>query len=258
MMQGVERNQEALMQQWAAGREAELCLRVLAKTSDTLLTALLGRDYQELEPWQHYPADDVYDREYHAQYYYHIHPRPGHAMPVSASEEHGHFHAFLRPWGMPEGIAPSPQAQPAPDPDGNGALSHLIAIGLNAQGWPMRLFTTNRWVTGETWYAAEDVTRMLDRFIIDHARPSWPLNRWLTAMVTLFRPTIIELLQARDRKIKEIQEAEQMSGLGAVAIYDDRRFETLSEVAIDFEAHVLEVEKAARRARRGADRSLRV
>ena len=29
----------------------------------------------------------------------------------------------------------------------------------------------------ESLYAAEDVVRMLDRFVVDLARPSWPLNR---------------------------------------------------------------------------------
>ena len=31
----------------------------------------------------------------------------------------------------------------------------------------------------------------LDRFDIDHAYPSWPVNRWLTAMVRLFRPQMV-------------------------------------------------------------------
>src|SRR3546814_19772184 len=68
-------------------------------------------------------------------------------------------------------------------------------------GLPFRLFTVNRWVTGEVWYRADDVIRMLDVFKIDHAQPSWPLNCWISAMIALFKPQIAELLRARDRKV---------------------------------------------------------
>ena len=56
-------------------------------------------------------------------------------------------------------------------------------------------------MTGETWYRAADVITLLDRFVIDHAYPSWPLNRWLGAMVRLFQPQIIALIRHRDAVI---------------------------------------------------------
>ena len=37
--------------------------------------------------------------------------------------------------------------------------------------------------------------------VIDHARPSWPANRWITALMRMFRPQIVELLHARDAEI---------------------------------------------------------
>jgi hypothetical protein len=70
---------------------------------------------------------------------------------------------------------------------------------MDAYGWPIGLFTTNRWVTNQTWYSAADTIRMLDRFLIDHAYPSWPVNRWISAMFRLFRPQIVELLERRDQ-----------------------------------------------------------
>ena len=76
------------------------CHCVLAKTSDNIVGELL-RDYEEFFEWDHYPDGDVYDFETHGQYYYHAHPkeeRPG---------EHGHFHTFLRPDGMPPGATPA-------------------------------------------------------------------------------------------------------------------------------------------------------
>ena len=58
------------------------------------------------------------------------------------------------------------------------------------------LFTTNRWVTGETWYPAGDVAAMLDRFALGDGRPSPLLNRWVTAMLGLYRPQIAELVES--------------------------------------------------------------
>ena len=104
---------------------------------------------------------------------------------------------------MPSGISPAPLPDYAPPGDANDALSHLVAISMDKYGLPIKLFTTNRWVTGETWYRAPDVVAMLDRFEMDLAQPSWPVNRWLTAMVRLFRPQIASLLDERDRTLAE-------------------------------------------------------
>jgi len=39
-------------------------------------------------------------------------------------------------------------------------------------GRPIRLFTTNRWVTGDVWYPASAVIAMLERFEVEVVRPS--------------------------------------------------------------------------------------
>ena len=61
-----------------------------------------------------------------------------------------------------------------------------MAIAVDPRGEPIRLFTTNRWVTGETWYRADDVIRMLDRFAISDVDPSPTLNRWISAIFGCF------------------------------------------------------------------------
>lgn len=175
-----------------AGREVLECRRVLGKVGLNVVGEVL-RDQGEFVEMAHYPRDDVFDAETHAQYYYHAH---------RGELEHGHFHTFLRAAGMPDGVAPLPfpratEAWPA----GDDAISHLIAISMDAWGEPIGLFACNRWVTGETWYPAEDVLRMLDRFVIDHAWPSWPTNRWISAMLRLYRPWIEGLLWHRDAVI---------------------------------------------------------
>jgi hypothetical protein len=159
--------------------------------------------------WRHYPDGEVYDPNSHAQYFYHAHPVSD--RPV---REHGHFHTFLRADGMSVGAAPLilpeiavanlPALPPQAAPLKHGTreeVSHLVAIAVDSRGEPIRLFTTNRWVTGETWYRADDVIGMLDRFVIFEIKPSETLNRWIGAMLRLFRPQIAALLRMRDDNV---------------------------------------------------------
>src|SRR5579875_2686024 len=198
----------------ACGQLVRECQGVLARNGDTVLGEALRGPAPFME-WRHYPEGDVYDPETHAQYFYHVHP-PGERDP----DEHGHFHTFLRARGMPPGVSPlvmpelaiadnpaapaEPLGPSAPRPnDGEDAdpWTHLVAIVMDAGGQPIRLFTTNRWVTGETWYTAADITQMLDRFAVGTALPSWVVNRWITGLLGLFRPQIVALLHARDAAV---------------------------------------------------------
>lgn len=230
---------EALEEMAEAGREIRTCRRVLAKTGDTVVSELL-RGHGTLYEWRHYPPGDVYDAEYHAQYYYHCHPED-----ERPQGEHGHFHTFLRPYGMPEGVRPAPLPDFSPPDNDNDALSHLIGIAMDVTGQPVRLFTTNRWVTGETWYPAADAIRMLDGFAVDHARPSWPANRWITALLRLFRPQIVTLLTERDAAV-----ARWAADNPDAYVFEDRRLEIASQIAISVEDQIAAVEAALRGTRR--------
>lgn len=220
-----------------AGHEAMRCYRVLAKTGDNVVGEILSGQGTFYE-WSHYPEGDVYDFESHAQYYYHAHPkseRPG---------EHGHFHTFLRQKGMPKGTKPAPVPGPAPAGDPDDALCHLVAISMSDKGHAVQLFTTNRWVTGETWYAARDAVAMLDRFAIELVRPSWAVNRWLTAIVRLFRPQIEALLVERDRAVAEWQRRHPQSD-----VFEDRRLEVTSKIDVSVEDQMQRVLLALKRPR---------
>ncbi len=212
-----------------AGYEVRECFRVLGKASLNVVGEVLKGQgtFYEL---QHYPKGDVYDPETHAQYYYHAH-RP-------ESGEHGHFHTFLRARGMPPGIHPAPYHGTASRPLGDEALSHIVAISMDARGFPTHLFTTNRWVTAETWYRAEDVVRMIDHFIVDHAWPNWAVNRWITAMVTLFKPQITHLLQERDRVVAEWQARHPDRD-----VFEDRALDITSILPISVEEQVAALEE---------------
>lgn len=122
--------------------------------------------------------------------------------------------------------------------DPNDALSHLIAISMTPGGLPFRIFTVNRWVTGEVWYSAKDVAVLLEYFKIDHTQPSWPVNRWVTAMVQLYRPQIIDLLEARDRKVALWQ---QQNPDGDV--FEDRDLEVTSYLDVDPNVQIQSVAK---------------
>ena len=211
----------------AAGREVEECTAVLAKTGDTVVGEILrGQPFFE---WDHYPAGEVYDGETGSLFYYHAHP-PDERGP----QEHGHFHTFLKPADLPAEIRPLPAPGKARAEAQAAGLAHLIAISMDGQSRPCRLFATNRWVTGESWHRAKDVVALIDQFSIGHARPSWPANRWVTAMLRLFRPQIAWLLEERDRRIAAFArshpgtDATEVRGLEIVAslsisVEDQRR-----------------------------------
>ena len=223
---------ERLEQMSEAGDQVLECFRVLAKSKSNVVAEVLSGQGEFYE-WDHYPKGDVYDWETHGQYYYHAHPAG------LRGDEHGHFHTFLRPKGMPEGVRPADLPDYQPPPGDNDALSHLIAFSMDRAGFPVRLFTTNRWVTGEIWYAAADVSAMLDRFNMDLSYPSWPVNIWITAMTRLFRPEIEDLLHQRDRAVADWQ-----AGKPGVNVYEDRDLEVTSVIEISVDDQIRRVREA--------------
>ncbi len=177
-----------------AGVQVLECYRVLQKSNSNVVAEVL-RGQGEFYELDHYPKGDVYDSETHSQYFYHSH-REG---------EHGHFYTFLREKGMPKDCRPVKQSEANFMKERDDKLSHLIAISMNRAGFPIGLFTTNRWITADNWYKADDVIKMLDRFEMDLASPSWPVNIWLTAILRLFRPQIMDLVRARDATVANWQ-----------------------------------------------------
>jgi hypothetical protein len=217
------------------------CRRELAARGGNIVHEVLGASALA-DDWRHYPADDGYDPVSHSQYFYHRHhaDEPG---------ECGHFHLFLRAEGMPEDMLPLllPEAaianlptppQAAPSKRGSrDEVSHLVAIAVDHDGEPVRLFTTNRWVTGETWYRADDVVRMLDRFTLDAAEPAGPVNAWLGAMVRLYQPEIAMLLRDRDRTVMERRQRRRTD------VFEDPRLEVTSSLAIDLDARLAAIDR---------------
>ncbi len=214
----------------AAGLEALECHRVLHKANLNIVGEVL-RTADTFYELTHYPEDDVYDSESHAQYYYHTHR--------GLEGEHGHFHTFMRYAGMPAGSVPVECPHAEPWPSGDEAIAHLISISMDAYGLPIGLFAPNRWVAGDSWYDATDLMSMLPRFRIDHAYPSWPVNRWISAMMTLYWPHIDVLLAERDRRIAAWRAARPGED-----VLEHRDIEILSWMPISIDETMAELSRA--------------
>lgn len=218
----------------AAGARIEECYRLLRKAGTNVVAQVLAHQGTFFE-FDHYPKGDVYDDETHSQYYYHAHR--------GETGEHGHFHAFLRAKGMPQGIEPAPYHGDGERPLGDEALTHFVAISMNGPGYPIAMFTTNRWVTGETYYRAEDTIAMLDRFDVEHVFPCLAVNTWIGAMMRLFRPQVEALLIERDRRI-----ADWTIRHPDADVYEDRGLEITSILRIDVAQQIAAVDRALARA----------
>ena len=216
-----------------AGEQVVNCYRVLSKSGDNIVGEIL-RGVDTFYEMDHYPEGDIYDPDSHSQYYYHSH---------RGADEHGHFHTFLRQEGMSAEQRPIiDQSHESYMDERDDKISHIIAISMDNRGFPIGLFTTNRWVTAENWYSAEDVIAMLDRFEIDMVPPSWPVNIWLTSMVRLFRPVIVQLLRERDQAITEWREKYPERD-----VFEDRELEITSEIPISVEGFLLELQQALKK-----------
>lgn len=194
-----------------AAREALFCERILAKSGDNVLRSTLT-DASAVEAWSHYPHGDVFDPESGAQWYYHCH------IPPFDGVEHGHFHCFLRPEGT------------------QGPVHHLVAVGVDPFGKLHRLFTVNQWVVGDNWLNAEGTIPLLARFDVQMAKPSYLVNRWLSAVLRLYETEIAELVRERDLVL-----AAHPSGS---AVLEDRSLEVTSSLAVDLAARLRELETA--------------
>lgn len=208
----------ALARTRIAGRRLAVLAGELEAGGGTPLGLLTGGG--PVEPFRHYPAGDCYDRASHAQFYYHSH----------RLDEFGHIHLFQRPRGMPRGLRPT---LPPDDPD---APCHLVAVEFGAGGEACRLFTTNRWVTGEAWYRGDAVKAMLAGLRLTPGGPAAPVAEWLAALVAFYRPLIEVLVDERDRTVEDWLLAHPAGGG-----LDDERLEITSSRRIDPAADLAEL-----------------
>ncbi len=180
----------------------------------SVLSDLAGRS-GSFEIWEHYPVRDAVDPHSGYRFYYHAHAR-------RMRDEHGHFHVFAQ--------LPARAGQPD--------HAHLVGISVDARGFPLRVFTTNQWVTAERWLAAVQLVRALDRLDLTQARPT-RVARWVQDTARVFAPQIAAVLQRRDARI-----AQRAARLGADAARHDRRTHIVSQCRVDLGSQFRHLEAA--------------
>lgn len=154
---------------------------------------------------EHYPPGDVIDVRHGFQCFYHSH-RGG-------SVEHGHLHLFRR--AVPDARDSTP--------------GHLIAIGLDARGLPVSMFTVNQWVTGGAWRDARATIAALETARFDAARGHALAGRWLNVFLRLYLPVAQRALLRRDALLRR-----RSPGSSWQRVRRDRAIEVISRSRIDW------------------------
>ena len=173
--------------------------------------------------WTHYPKGDARDKHCKARWYYHVH------APGSREEdEHGHFHLFLHRDQLPKGEPV--KVLPLKGEEAKAHVTHLVALSIDTSGIPRSWFTTNRYVTDEFLFPADVMIRHLPDYNVDHTKQDDLVNRFVTAMVALYRDEITELLQQRDAR-----QAELFAEHGDVGYEKESGEEVLSYIPIDLD-----------------------
>lgn len=183
---------------------------------------VLAAGPQPFACYTHYPQAEVEDRAAGYFWYYHAHApddRPGWS-------ENGHFHLFA--YAALAGDAAVPLAAPDPETAGETRpFCHLLAISIDRRGAPCRLFTINRWASGETLYPADVVLPLALGFRLGRAAGHAAVSRWLSALIRTHAPQVAALLTARDQALAA-HRARDPAGFA-----EDRALEVLSTLALD-------------------------
>lgn len=176
--------------------------------------------------WKHYPEKDARDAKTKSRWYYHVHA-PG----SRDKDEHGHFHLFLHRTQLPEGL--EPKVWPPQGEDCKAHVTHIIGLSIDTVGIPRAWFTVNRFVTNEFLFPADVMIEHLPDFNVDQTKEDDLVNRFVTAMVALYREEIAELLRERD-----VRHAELFAEHGERAYEKESGVEVLSQFPIDLDAKI--------------------
>lgn len=209
------------------------CIQTYSRRGTGVLADVLGK-HTQFEEWAHYPNNDAVDARTGYRFYYHAHAASG-----RMAGEHGHFHVFGPAPTLQNGNKAGPELSSAAPPDLTADLAadnppgstpdytHLVGISVDERGFPLRLFTTNRWVTAEQWLPAPAVIRTMHKIDMAQAKPA-AAARWVEGMVRLFAVQIAALVQRRDARI-----ATRTLHADPERVFEDRRTHILSQCRID-------------------------
>ena len=195
----------------------------MAQEQRPLMLRVVPQD--EVNFWKHYPPKDARDKFCRSRWYYHVH-----AAGSRDADEHGHFHLFLHRTQLPEGL--EPKVWPPQGEDAKAHVTHVVGLSIDKIGIPRAWFTVNRFVTNEFLFPADVMIDHLADFNVDHTQEDDCVNRFVTAMVALYREEIAQLLRERDER-----QAELVAELGEQDAYEKvSKVEVLSQIPIDLDA----------------------
>lgn len=185
----------------------------------------------------HYPKGDRIDFDGGGQYFYHCHRED------MNTQEHGHFHCFIRKNGWPKSwsLAQIPARAKYLD----NPMTHIVAIGLSRYGVPIRLFMVNRWVSKESWFAADKMQRLQKRFELGGVKQERPktgdqaqqwrlVDTWVENIVQVFAPQIAWLYQQRDAQMAQHLAAAEKGENP----YLDKKIEELASISVSLEQQI--------------------
>lgn len=182
-----------------------------------LMQRVIGDLAGEAESWVHYPVSDVVNGTLSARWFYHCH-----APEERGPGEHGHFHLFVGKMALPE--TAEPMMAPPPSDAKRAEVVHVGALSIDYQGLPTGWFTTNRWVTDEFLYPAEQLIALLPKLDFRGPQGDPLVNDWLTAIAALQTEDLSKILRQRDLHIAD-----------AAVQPEDRGAEVLSSTPLDLE-----------------------
>jgi hypothetical protein len=180
-----------------------------------LMRRILPDDPGGIRQWDHYPNRDVVNGPLKCRWFYHCHP-----PEERGAGEHGHFHLFVDKSAVAPDVLPLVTGRPAPESQVD--VVHIAALSISTDGLPLEWFTVNRWVTDEWLYPAPAIISLLPQISFRGRRGNGQVNRWLTAIVALYRGELADLLLQRDAVLIK----SDLSG-------DDQNIEITSRCPVD-------------------------
>ena len=200
----------------------------MVKEGRPLMQRVLPEDEQPVF-WEHYPDNDARDVKNLGRWYYHVHPAGD-----RDKDEHGHFHLFLHRTQLDDDSGE--WSEPANKSEKRANVVHIAGLSIDHSGIPRSWFVTNRWVTDEWLYPSQKVIDHLLLYNVDDTAEDRIVNRFLTAMVAMYRGEIADLLKKRDFKFSEIGVSPDNPDN-----WENKEHDVLASIPIDLDAKLEEL-----------------
>lgn len=190
-----------------ARRLAVIVARTVPGQRTPWLSAVVGRS-RTMREFVHYPRDDVIDHGSGAQFFAHAHDRKRNG--------YAHFHSFVRLSGRQFKVGR------------HNVTTHIAAVAVNKQGWPVKIIVLNQWVIDDLWQPARRTLALLERMRFDARSPAGDAGRWLESLLHVYWPELKRLLEVRDQRLRRALEKHPDRN-----VLQDRRMEILGSVNIN-------------------------